>query len=92
MGSRLLFSAIAALAVLGLSAEVRADDGGYRPKHHRSARHCCRYYFGRPIGGYLFGHQHTPWTFTDADNYPGYYNNQTFWERVQTQRNYPVQY
>ncbi len=30
--------------------------------------------------------------FTSAYNYPGHYNNNTFWERVQTQRQYPVQY
>ena len=91
MGSRLLISAIAVLAVFGFSVESRADEGrsGYRARSHVTRHHRL---YGRQVGGYRYWYQHTPFTFSDANNYPGHYNNQTFWERVQTQRNYPIQY
>ncbi len=92
MGSRLLLSSIIVLVAFGTSAESRAD--GVWPRHHARAHHGARHYprYCCHVGGYRYWYQHTPFTFTDANNYPGYYNNQTFWERVQTQRNYPVQY
>jgi hypothetical protein len=95
MGSRLLFSAFVALAAFAFSAESRADDGGHS-KHHPHLK----FYNGHPVGGY-FGYLGggyyrygipTPFAASQAYNYPGFYNNQTFWERVVTQRNYPVQY
>jgi hypothetical protein len=93
MGSRLLIVAIAALAAFGFSMESRADGGteGYRAKSHHGARHHQRFY-GRQVGGYRYWYQNEPFKFSDSNNYPGHYNNQTFWERVQTQRNYPVNY
>jgi hypothetical protein len=82
---------ISALAAFGFPAESHVGGpAGYRAKTHRGVHHyrrvCCF------VGGHRFGYQHTPFTFNDSNDYPGYYNNQTFWERVQTQRNYPVQY
>jgi hypothetical protein len=93
MSSRLLIGAIAAFAAFAIAMESRADAGqeGYRAKPHHSARHRHRFY-GRQVGGYRYWYQNTPFSFSDSNNYPGHYNNQTFWERVQTQRNYPVQY
>jgi hypothetical protein len=93
MGSRLLIGAIAALAAFGISVESHADDGpgGYRAKSHQGARHRHQFY-GRQVGGYRYWYQHEPFKFSDSNNYPGHYDNQTFWERVQTQRNYPVNY
>jgi len=98
MRVRLFISAIAALAAFGFPAESRADGPvRYRAKTHRSLCHHRRVCWPAGgyrcfAGGYRFGYEHTPFTFNDSNNYPGYYNNQTFWERVQTQRNYPVQY
>ncbi len=93
MRFRLLLSAIAALAFLGTSVETRAADGdGVRTKTHHATRHHRRYWRGGPVGGYRYGYQHTPFTFSDANDYPGHYNNQNFWERVETQRNYPIGY
>jgi hypothetical protein len=50
-------------------------------------------YYGQ-IGGYRYGPvpERNEFLHGSAYNYPGYYNNQFFWERVQTQRNFPVQY
>jgi hypothetical protein len=102
MGSRILFSAILALGVLGISVESQAADGyrsGYHSRgHYRHSRAPLRYRrsyaFSSQIGGHLFGDQHSPFPFASSagENYPGFYNNQSFWERVQTQPNYPVQY
>jgi hypothetical protein len=93
MRSRLLIGAIAAVAGFGFSLDCHAEGRaeGYRAKSHRITRHRHRFY-GHHAGGHRFGHQNAPFTFSDSNNYPGHYNNQTFWERVQTQRNYPVQY
>ncbi len=95
MGSRLLLSAIVALAAFGTSVAANAAEptAGYHARAHRhySARHNPRYH-GRFVGGYRYWYQTTPFTFSDAENYPGHYDNQTFWERVETQRNYPVGY
>ena len=93
MSSRLLVSAMAALVAFGFSLDCSAAERaeGYRAKPHRVVRHRQRFY-GRHVGGHRYWYQNTPLTFSDSNNYPGHYNNQSFWERVQTQRNYPVQY
>ena len=105
--SRLLLSAALGLAVLGVSVQSDAAQYGYRHRkaHHHyyaPAPHSYGFYsFGypwdyyhRPVGGHSYYWQHRAWPFINgaAYNYPGFYNNQTFWERVQTQANYPVQY
>ena len=50
-------------------------------------------YYGQ-IGGYSYGPvpERNEFLKGSTYNYPGHYNNQFFWERVQTQRNFPVQY
>ena len=94
MKSRLLLSAILAFAVVGMSAESRASDHHWKARHASHARHFYRQYYsgGVWIGGYRNFYQRSPATYSDTYGYPGFYNLQTFWERVQTQRNYPVQY
>ncbi len=99
MNFRVLLSSVLAVAVLGLSAEGQAAEygSGYRPKvryHHSRAPYRYRrsYAYRDGIGGQLFGYQHTPFSYSTGNNYPGYQNNQSFWERVQTQGQYPVQY
>ena len=104
MGYRLVFRtaavllAISAVALESSAAEVRK---GYR--NRASHRPPVRFLYGgyRSYGGYygqIGGHRYSPvperYEFQNesAYNYPGHYNNQTFWERVQTQRNFPVQY
>ena len=104
---RHILSAALALAVLGAAADAQAADGTrYRRAHHRQAYAAAPnsyefysfgssgYYGRRPVGGHAYYWQHRSWPFVEgaAYNYPGYYNNQSFWERVQTQANYPVQY
>jgi hypothetical protein len=63
---------------------VRFLSGGYRGYGG---------YYGQ-IGGYSYGPvpERNEFLKGSTYNYPGYYNNQFFWERVQTQRNFPVQY
>ena len=106
--SRILLSAALALAVLGTTGASQAAENGYhhRRAHHHSyapAQHSyeffsfgypSEYYAHRPVGGHSYYWQHRAWPFVNgaAYNYPGYYNNQSFWERVQTQANYPIQY
>jgi hypothetical protein len=105
--SRILLSAALALAVLGTTAQAQAGEYGYRHRraHHHDyapAPHYYgffsfgypEYYYRGPVGGHSYYWQHRAWPFVNgaAYNYPGFYNNQTFWERVQTQANYPVQY
>jgi hypothetical protein len=100
MSSRILLSAIIAFAVFGSSVESQARQysRGYRPKArynysqvpHRYGR---TYTFREGVGGHRYGDQLTsPFASGSSYNYPGHYNNQTFWERVQTQAGYPVQY
>jgi hypothetical protein len=96
MGSRLLFSAIVSLAAFAMPVIARADGlpAEHHARHHGSHYHHHRLhggYFGY-IGGHKYGYTVPMPPFNDSENYPGWYNNQTFWERVQTQRNYPVQY
>ncbi len=106
--SRFLLSAALAFAVLGTSVSSEAAEYGYQHRrgHHHSYAPAPYYYgffsFGYPegyyphgpVGGHSYYWQHRAWPFVNgaAYNFPGYYNNQTFWERVQTQANYPVQY
>jgi hypothetical protein len=100
MVSRILLSAVLALAAVGSSVECRAEgtSPGYRSKarqhYSRAPRRFRRSYAQRGgVGWQLFGYQLQPFTFnTGSYNFPGNYNNHTFWERVQTQGNYPVQY
>ena len=106
--SRILLSAALALAVLGTTvAEPRRPNMAtttgepiiaYAPAPRSyeffSFGYPSEYYGHRPVGGHSYYWQHRAWPFVNgaAYNYPGFYNNQTFWERVQTQANYPVQY
>ncbi len=93
MRFRLVLTAVAVLAAVGVSAESVAADASpsaHRAKAHRGARHPHRTWRG--VGGYRYGYQNTPSIVTGAENYPGHTNNQSLWERVETQRNYPVGY
>lgn len=105
--SRFLLSAALALAVIGASAAAEAADGARHhrraPRQYAQAPYSYEFFsFGgpsehyvhRPVGGHSYYWQHRAWPFVEgsAYNYPGHYNNQTFWERVQTQANFPVQY
>jgi hypothetical protein len=95
MRLRLVLTAAAILAAFGVSAESRAADtapAGHRAKAHHGAHHGARHRAWRGVGGYRYGYQNTPSIVTGAENYPGYTNNQSLWERVETQRNYPVGY
>jgi Foot protein 3 len=101
MVSRILLGAILALVTIGSSVESRAADAygpGYRAKARYNSSHAPRryrrsYVYRGSTGWHLFGYQLEPFTFNGgAYNFPGNYNNHTFWERVQTQGNYPVQY
>jgi hypothetical protein len=97
--SRILFSAVLAFAAFATSVESFAADYRHgRQSYSRYARSHEFYLEGygygrRRVGGHLFGWQLNPSIFGNAGyNYPGHYSNQSFWERVQTQANYPVQY
>ena len=86
---------VAAAAVLTMSALTVASSAA---DVDNGARHRLRYqygggYFGQ-IGGHYYGvvPERNPFKNESTYNYPGHLNNQTFWERVQTQRNFPVQY
>ncbi len=92
MGSRLLLSAAALAVAFAFPVESRADGTpAYHAKSHHVARHYHRFCCG-PVGGHRYWYQNDPFPYNDANDYPGHYNNQTFWERVETQRNYPVGY
>jgi hypothetical protein len=97
--SRLIFSAVLAFAAFATSVESFAAD--YREGRHHYSRHgrshdLYLYDHGhgrRHVGGYLFGRQLNASVFgNNGYNFPGYYSNQSFWDRVQSQANYPVQY
>lgn len=95
MGARAILGAVLALAAFGTSIESRADEysrGYHRHKrfsHYRTHRFYSTYPYA--VGGQRFGYQKPPFVWTNNGyNYPGYYNNQTFWERVETQPDYPV--
>ncbi len=81
-----------AFAVAFASTSSDAADYYQSKRYSRTYRLHREESFPFHIGGHLFGWQRDQRPFTSAENYPGWYNNQTFWERVQTQRNYPVQY
>ncbi|MGO8955466.1 MAG: hypothetical protein ACLPWS_21865 [Rhodomicrobium sp.] len=93
MGFRLLLT-IAALAAFGMTVESRADGApaGYHSRAHRHTARHYRRYCCQPVGGHRYGETYSMPPMSDTNGYPGFYNNQTFWERVQTQRNYPVGY
>ncbi len=67
-------------------------------RHKTSREGNCQAHVGGYFGqlGYCYygalGAPRYPFVNGSAYNYPGYLNNQFFWERVVTQRNYPVQY
>ena len=98
MGLRFVLAAAAALlAITAFAPESGAAESRKGNRHRVLKHHSQRLYFGGyygQIGGYLYGPlpEHGEFRNESAYNYPGHYNNQTFWERVQTQRNYPVQY
>lgn len=104
----LLSAALALAVLGAAAEAQAADNGyPHRRGHHRQAYAAAApnsyeffsfgssgYYGRRPVGGHAYYWQHRAWPFVNgsAYNYPGYYNNQSFWERVQTQANFPVQY
>jgi hypothetical protein len=99
--SKLVLSAVLALAAFAMSTESFARDYG-RGYHHRKVHRL--YSHGPCVGGhrcnpdwpqwgFMYGPYRVPFSYNALSyNYPGFYNNHTFWERVQTQANYPVQY
>ncbi len=91
MGSRLLLGAAAVLAAFAFPAASQAADAGevHAKKHHglHHHRYCCQH-----VGGHRFWYQNKSFPFNDQNSAPGHYNNQNFWERVETQRNYPIGY
>ena len=91
MGSRLLLGAAAVLVAFAFPAASRADDAsGAHAKRHHGYHHYYRH--GEPVGGHRYWYQNNLFPFNDQNSAPGHYNNQDFWERVQTQRNYPIGY
>jgi hypothetical protein len=89
MGSRLLLGAAMMLAAFAFPVASQAADahGAHAKKHHGAQHH--RY---NHVGGHRYWYQNESFPFNPQNNAPGHYNNQTFWERVETQRNYPVGY
>ena len=91
MGSRLLLGAAAVLAAFAFPAASQAGDDGvaHAKKHHgyHHQRYCCEH-----VGGHRYWYQNKSFPYNDQNSAPGYYNNQYFWERVETQRNYPIGY
>jgi hypothetical protein len=106
--SRILLGAAVALAALGTSVQSQAAEYGYHHRrahhhHYSSVPHHYEFFsFGypdehyshRPVGGDQFAWQPRSFPFINGAgyNYPGFYTNQSLWDRVQTQGNYPVQY
>ncbi len=92
MGSRLLLSAAAVLVAFAFPAASRADDAtGAQAKKHHGAHHY-HHYCCQSVGGHRYWYQNDSFPFNDQNSAPGHYNNQTLWERVETQRNYPIGY
>jgi hypothetical protein len=104
MGIRLVLSTAAALlTIVALTPESGAAEMKKNQRSKISHRAPVRFayggyssyggYYGQ-IGGYRYspGPERNEFKSGSAYNYPGHYNNQSFWERVQTQRNFPVQY
>jgi hypothetical protein len=87
-------AAAAVLTIAAFMAQASAADtgDGTRPRH-RFRMEYGGGYFGS-IGGHYYGviPERNPFPNESTYNYPGHLNNQSFWERVRTQRNYPVQY
>jgi hypothetical protein len=98
MGFRFVFrSAAVLLAMAALALEGRAAEVSEGNRNRAARRAPVRLFYGGyygQIGGYRYGPvpERNEFLNGSAYNYPGYYNNQSFWERVQTQRNFPVQY
>jgi hypothetical protein len=90
MGSRLLLSAAAVLLAFALPAASRAESasGVHAKKHHYTHHYCIE---GKP-GGHRYWYQSESYPYNPQNSAPGHYNNGTFWDRVQSQRNYPVGY
>jgi len=91
------FVLVAAAAVLMMPALTLQSNAADVENGSQSHRHRFRLEYGGvygQIGGHYYGvvPERYPFKNQGTYNYPGYLNNQTFWERVQTQRNYPVQY
>jgi hypothetical protein len=84
--------AIAAFALESSAAEMRKGNR-HKAMHRPPVRLFYGGYYGQ-IGGHSYGPvpERNEFLKGSTYNYPGYYNNQFFWERVQTQRNFPVQY
>src|SRR6516164_7279456 len=92
MGFRFVFhTAAALLAMVAFAQESRAAEmrQGHRNKavHRAPLRLFYGGYYGQ-IGGHRYGPLPERDEFLKGStyNYPSYYNNQFFWERVQTQR------
>jgi hypothetical protein len=91
MGSRLLLSAAAVLLAFALPATSHAadsDSGAHAKKHHYT--HHYRSEGKHQIGGHRYWYQTESFPYNDQYSAPGHYNNQTFWDRVQSGSNYPV--
>jgi hypothetical protein len=91
MGSRLFLGAAAMLLSFALpAASIAADaDAGVHAKKHHSYRYDQE---RRQVGGHRYWYQWQSFPYTPQNNAPGHYNNDSFWDRVQTQRNYPIGY
>jgi hypothetical protein len=98
MSIRFLFGVVLALVAVGMMSESQAADTsgpGYGPRYRQSyvPRRSRSYVYRQERGWTIFGYTFQPFVnHGEAYNFPGHYNNQTFWERVQSQPNYPVQY
>lgn len=88
MGLRAVFLAALALTVLG--AGVAAADDGYRP----SKRKYVRQGYGnkyRVQPGHGDGEERKPYIYVSPYSNSPYFDNRTFWERVESgQPDYPV--
>jgi hypothetical protein len=98
MGFRFIFHAAAVfLTIVAFALESGAAEMRKINRNKVAQRPPVRLYYGGyygQIGGYSYGPvpERNEFLKGSTYNYPGYYNNQFFWERVQTQRNFPVQY
>jgi hypothetical protein len=98
MMSRVLFTALLAAAVVGTT--VQSDAAPRRGQQPRSYQlyvapqepTLVERFFGASAPRWQYQRPFA-WYNTSLYNYPGpHYNNTTFWERVNTQANFPVQY
>jgi hypothetical protein len=94
MSKKLILALAVSFAAFG-SVETFADEpgAGYRHYHrYKHSHHVVPYRGGvYGIGGHRFGDQNTPYVYYNNgySNSP-YFENRTFWERVETQADYPV--